>query len=136
MIFSTPIIESAPPKPITVLALAFTGSNINLTGANPSLVIIVIVPLPKSLFFFVNIYVPSGIITSLLSSMYLMINTPSSLTDTRALVSGSYFSVILSLLGSSYTRLSCSFLTLLTPSELTVNHTPFLLSVVVIVPSG
>ena len=53
--FSIPIIESAPPRPITVFALALTGSNSCLTGANPSFVIIVMVPLPVSVFFLVKI---------------------------------------------------------------------------------
>ena len=39
MILSTPIKESVPPRPITVLDLALTKSKLILTGENPSLVI-------------------------------------------------------------------------------------------------
>jgi hypothetical protein len=45
---SIPISESVPPRPITVLDLALTGSKIYLTGAYPSLVITIAVPYSPS----------------------------------------------------------------------------------------
>ena len=44
IIVSIPIRESVPPRPITVFALALTGSKISLTGDKPSLVTVIIEP--------------------------------------------------------------------------------------------
>ena len=62
MIKSFPISASVPPRPITVLALALTGSEVYLIGANPSFVIRVTVPASPLALFFLRIFVPSGII--------------------------------------------------------------------------